>query len=252
MEDVLVKLLESMMDEMVFNELRTVEQLGYSVGTSVLIENSVIGFIIYAESNSKGPNYLDNRIENFLQTTWINFINNLSEDDFFSYEEGLYTSFESEPIELYDQGLFYFNKIVQGDSVWNSDDILGEKLETVTLDNFKLFSQTYITNTATRRRLSSHRVGTLTGETEIAFTQSEINDIDSFKAQSNFYPNPSQSDPNINPDMYNSPAPTNAFFIFVSSWWIGLIIGPFLVIIIVLLVAIYLRKVDSEDYQLFI
>merc|ERR1719316_2612685 len=64
---VLLDMLEDVMYEPLFDQLRTKEQLGYSVGCSTKDTHGVLGFSIYILSAVQRPPVLLERIETFLQ-----------------------------------------------------------------------------------------------------------------------------------------------------------------------------------------
>jgi insulysin len=250
-EAVLAQLTDKIMGEYAFEVLRTDEQLGYTVGTTTHIVNSVIGFSIYVESNGKDAVYVDNRIENFLQTTWIDTVNTLTEDEFDAYKNTVAVQLSGISADLSDQGELYLSEIINENMDWHSAITMQGKLENITLEDFKKFSQHYITDVNTRKRLSIHYLGSTPVETEISFPQTPIQDVDAFTSQSDYYPDPPECDPNVDPDLYVHESPMNTLYVYVVAyWWLGLIVGPLLVIIFVLIIGLYFRKVDTDNYVL--
>jgi insulysin len=80
-------LMSQMLDEPCFNTLRTQEQLGYIVGSGMMVMNTVQGFRILIQSE-KDCAFLEKRIDNFL----INFekeLEEMSEGDFEKHKIGL-------------------------------------------------------------------------------------------------------------------------------------------------------------------
>lgn len=80
-------LMSQMLDEPVFNTLRTQEQLGYIVTSGMAVLNAVQGFRILIQSE-RDCDYLEQRIDNFL----INFekeLEEMSEGDFEKHKIGL-------------------------------------------------------------------------------------------------------------------------------------------------------------------
>jgi len=73
-----------------FNQLRTIEQLGYMVYVTYRIDNGVMGYRVLIQSNVKPPDYLDERIE-----TWINsleaFLTDMSSEEYENYISSLIT-----------------------------------------------------------------------------------------------------------------------------------------------------------------
>lgn len=54
------------MDEPFYDQLRTKEQLGYSVSCSIRVTYGVLGFCVAAQSAAYGPAYLHARIRAFM------------------------------------------------------------------------------------------------------------------------------------------------------------------------------------------
>jgi hypothetical protein len=80
-------LMSQMLDEPCFNTLRTQEQLGYIVGSGMMVMNTVQGFRILIQSE-KDCAFLEKRIDNFL----VNFekeLEEMSEGDFQKHKIGL-------------------------------------------------------------------------------------------------------------------------------------------------------------------
>jgi len=71
-----------------FNQLRTIEQLGYMVYVTYRIDNGVMGYRVLIQSNVKAPDYVDDRIE-----TWISslesYLNDMSGEEFENYINGI-------------------------------------------------------------------------------------------------------------------------------------------------------------------
>jgi secreted Zn-dependent insulinase-like peptidase len=247
-ERLLANLLDSIMGPQLFKELRTVQQLGYTVESHAYLENSVISFLIYIESSSKDPNYIDNAIEDFLHGPWNKFINNLSENDFNDYKNALQSVIESQS-EINNEGFHLFKLIFTNEDDWDYKNHLIAKLNQITLENFREFSCRYITNTATRKRFSIHQYGAIKPNTKVSFFQEEISDIYAFKAaQTSYYPNPYQSDPNQDPYMYYREGSLGVLIV-QNLWWVGLIVAVILVIIIVF-GCLYWRRGGNDDYRL--
>lgn len=82
-----VLLLGQMTDEPCFNQLRTIEQLGYVVFSGPSFHDIWIGYRILIQSE-KDCRYLEGRIENFLNT-FEEMLKDLSEEDFESHKRAI-------------------------------------------------------------------------------------------------------------------------------------------------------------------
>ncbi|CAN0190620.1 unnamed protein product, partial [Hapterophycus canaliculatus] len=63
---VLADAIEQVMDEPLYDQLRTKEQLGYSVGCSPRVTSGVLGFCVTAQSAAYGPAHLYERVRCFM------------------------------------------------------------------------------------------------------------------------------------------------------------------------------------------
>jgi insulysin len=80
-------LLGQMTDEPCFNQLRTIEQLGYVVFSGPSFHDIWSGYRILIQSEKDCP-YLEGRIENFLNT-FEQTLTGMSEDDFESHKHAM-------------------------------------------------------------------------------------------------------------------------------------------------------------------
>jgi insulysin len=66
-------LLQVLLKEQVFNQLRTQEQLGYIVQLGWSLVNKIMHMNFIVQSSHKGPDYLEHRINNFLheRRNWV-------------------------------------------------------------------------------------------------------------------------------------------------------------------------------------
>lgn len=59
-------LLNHLLKEKVFNQLRTIEQLGYLVSCKIQLINKVVLFTIAVQSSKQSATFLEHRVNNFL------------------------------------------------------------------------------------------------------------------------------------------------------------------------------------------
>lgn len=64
--EAVLELVAHMAKEPAFNQLRTVEQLGYIVHTAVKRVGNSVGMHVIVQSSHKDPVYLDQRVEEFI------------------------------------------------------------------------------------------------------------------------------------------------------------------------------------------
>ena len=65
----MLRVLFHLLKEPAFNQLRTQEQLGYIVSSSLSPINKILGGKFVIQSSKFGPEYLESRINNFLAGT---------------------------------------------------------------------------------------------------------------------------------------------------------------------------------------
>lgn len=108
-ERTLADLLEQVLEEDVFNVLRTEQQLGYLVEATSRVLRGVSGLLIRICSSDFAPGLLQERLEAFLAQT----IQGLGKE-FQTHKKSLISN-KSEPFHnLQDKADFYWNEIVQG------------------------------------------------------------------------------------------------------------------------------------------
>ncbi|KAL4365106.1 hypothetical protein AHAS_Ahas07G0072900 [Arachis hypogaea] len=84
----LIDLFEEVVDEPLFNQLRTKEQLGYVVECSLRLTYSVFGFCFCVQSSEYDPIYVQDRIDNFIDGV-EEMLDGLDDDSFENYKSGL-------------------------------------------------------------------------------------------------------------------------------------------------------------------
>ena len=89
------RLIDRMCSEEFFNELRTIEELGYVCFSSIkrIYSKEMLGFVVQSE---KSVDFLEKRILKFIED-FKNRIKNISEGDFEVFKDSLISSYE-EPI----------------------------------------------------------------------------------------------------------------------------------------------------------
>ncbi|KAG0572112.1 hypothetical protein KC19_VG069600 [Ceratodon purpureus] len=84
----LMDLLEQMIQEPCFNQLRTKEQLGYRVDCGVRVTFKILGFCFRVQSAKFNPVFVEQRINAFI-TSLSQILNDVDEDEFSEYKEAL-------------------------------------------------------------------------------------------------------------------------------------------------------------------
>jgi len=157
-----------------------------------MLESSGIGgFSFLIQSSVRDPFYLNSRIENFI-SEWNKELSTLSVSDFKIYIEATKTKLLEKPKTLSELSSKYWVQIENQYYLFNISDLVKPKLDQLTLQNLKEFSNHYLFNNHTRSKMMFQVYGTNHRQSQQnANTGSiPINNIYQFKKMSNLYPHP--------------------------------------------------------------
>jgi len=245
-EEMILNILNSILHEKVFNQIRTKEQLGYIVGTRVLKLSGVSGFLFIVQSGVKEPVYLDNRIENFIQEIWKEELFHMNKTELDQYKESVQTDLTKPPNSLSDLSSLFWNEITTRDFLFNRSALQLTKLNGTDMSDLITFCVKYLFDVTTRRRLSIHVVGDpALLPSPASFPQKEIMDIGLFKKNSELYSIPAADSVNTDPTIYNVPAsPSDPTLTTPSQFedsifpFSGLTLGMMSILVIIILVVV--------------
>jgi insulysin len=99
-------------NEPCFNQLRTIEQLGYVIFSRVIFDDSWSGYCILIQSE-KDCRYLEGRIENFLNM-FEETLNKMSEEDFESHKHAVINKRLAKLNDLSSEDIRLWNHIERG------------------------------------------------------------------------------------------------------------------------------------------
>ncbi|KAK4492122.1 hypothetical protein RD792_002919 [Penstemon davidsonii] len=103
----LTDLFEEIVEEPLYNQLRTKEQLGYVVDSSTRVTYRVLGFCFRVQSSEYNPVYLQGRIDNFING-FEELLNGLDQESFENYKNGLVGKLlEKDPSLSYETDRFW-------------------------------------------------------------------------------------------------------------------------------------------------
>ena len=184
---VLLDFLSTVMEKPFYNQLRTVEQLGYLVWSGDREQFQVGGFFFLIQSSSKDPGFLRERIEKF-QKGFEQKIDSLTQKEFDRFKDSLIEKRRQKPKNLYEETMKYWNSIE--DESYDFEFLEKEiaQLEKLTLGDLKKMYGKLFINPETANQLSVYAIGNgheLNGE-----KNDFIKDVKSFKKSKDFYPNP--------------------------------------------------------------
>ena len=146
----LLHLLCHMLSEPAFDQLRTKEQLGYIVHTATVKFTDYIGMRVIVQSNSKGADYLDERIESFLEG-YKETLNSISSEDLASNIKAVKESLTEKPKSLQKETNHFWSEINSGSYLFNRNIKEAKFLETVKLEDLVDFFDTFISPVSTTR-----------------------------------------------------------------------------------------------------
>ncbi|KAF4685801.1 hypothetical protein FOZ60_006075 [Perkinsus olseni] len=131
---VLLDLLESVMEEPLFDTLRTKQQLGYSVFCGVRLTGGVLGYVVVVQSAVAGPATLWERIDAFLEEFRQSVLLEMSEDTFASHVVSLARSKLEPPRTLTEEATTMWCEVQESRYNWNgcieeSKELSGMKKE---------------------------------------------------------------------------------------------------------------------------
>ncbi|KAL6075623.1 Protease 3 [Balamuthia mandrillaris] len=158
---VLSELFCQIISDSFFHELRTKQQLGYIVHSSVQRENGAFGLRIIVQSE-KDPNFLDERVEEFLSNTTSALLEKLSSSheneeenkEWQNHKAALAARKLEKAKTLFQQSGRYWAEITNHSYFFDKDVKEVEELQKITLKELKEFYETYIIGPQ-RRKFSS-------------------------------------------------------------------------------------------------
>ncbi|XP_039264342.2 insulin-degrading enzyme-like [Styela clava] len=173
-DNCLLDLTSQMISEPFFNILRTKEQLGYVVHCSVTRSNSTQGirFIVQSE---KSPNYLEARIEAFINHVETMF-SEMDESEFNRHKAALKARRLEKPKKLKAQTLKYWGEILSQQYMFERDQIEMSYLDNVEKEDVVTFYKDFLhINGGKRAKLSTYIIGKSNVECPVVINVEEHN-----------------------------------------------------------------------------
>ncbi|XP_078482329.1 insulin-degrading enzyme [Ciona intestinalis] len=157
-DNMLLQLLAQVISEPCFNILRTREQLGYIVFSSVDRGNGVQGLRIVIQSE-RTPSYLEGRAEAFIEHVG-DHLNEMSEAEFLKHVSSLAAQILEKPKKLGTETLKYWSELLSEQLFFKRDEVEAEHLKTLTKPMLQDFYKRYIHVSAPERsKLTIHVLG---------------------------------------------------------------------------------------------
>ncbi|KAL6559607.1 hypothetical protein OROGR_004724 [Orobanche gracilis] len=187
----LMDLFNEIIEEPLFNQLRTKEQLGYVVDCCPLVTYRILGFNFRVQSSEYNPVYLQGRIDNFINGL-EEILNGLDHDSFENYRNGLMGKLlEKDPSLSYETNRFW-SEIVNKRYMFDFFEKETQELKHIKMMDIIDWYHIYLRQPSPKcRRLSVRVWGCNTdwkdADAQVASRQ-VIKDVESFKKLSKFYP----------------------------------------------------------------
>jgi len=147
-------LVDKFVQQKFFDELRTIEQLGYICNTSKgfigSLEYPTFGYFYRIQSNVKNPEYLEIRINKFIENA-LDIINKIDVEILEKYKEILRDTFSIRDDNLSDEFSRNTSEIMKGDYMFERKEYLKDALNNIDVDMIKQFYKKYFINTNKRR-----------------------------------------------------------------------------------------------------
>ncbi|KAK9279411.1 hypothetical protein L1049_013090 [Liquidambar formosana] len=187
----LIDLFDEIVEEPIFNQLRTKEQLGYVVECSPRITYRIHGFCFCVQSSKFNPVYLQGRIENFINGL-EELLNGLDDESFENYKSGLIAKLlEKDPSLAYETNRFW-GQIVDRRYMFDLSVKEAEELRSIHKIDVINWYKTYMQQSSPKCRRLAVRVWGCNTDLKEAETQPKsvqvITDPAAFKKSSKFYP----------------------------------------------------------------
>ncbi|XP_056847998.1 nardilysin-like isoform X2 [Raphanus sativus] len=186
-----VDLFSEIIEEPLFNQLRTKEQLGYVVECGPRLTYRVHGFCFCVQSSKYGPVHLLGRIDNFIKDI-EGMLEQLDEESFEDYRSGLIGKLLEKDPSLLSETNELWSQIVDKRYVFDYSQKEAEELRSIEKKDVISWYRTYFKESSPKSRRLAVRVWGC--NTNMKETQTDtksvqvIVDAVAFKSTSKFYP----------------------------------------------------------------
>ncbi|KAH8339171.1 hypothetical protein KR074_006440, partial [Drosophila pseudoananassae] len=196
--NIMVNLVSQVLSEPCYDCLRTKEQLGYIVFSGVRKVNGANGIRIIVQS-AKHPSYVEDRIENFLQT-YLQVIEDMPQDEFERHKEALAVKKLEKPKTIFQQFSQFYGEISMQTYHFEREEAEVAILRQITKADFVDYFKRFIAKDGDQRRILSVHIISRAQVDENSTEETEpleitnmgrhktINDIVSFKSCKELYP----------------------------------------------------------------
>ncbi|XP_012257789.2 nardilysin-like [Athalia rosae] len=173
---VIIELLMMLMDEPVFNQLRTQEQLGYNVFCLMRDTFGILGYsvTVFTQADKFTTEHVDERIEIFLKS-FLKVVKKMSEKEFNSIKDALVRLKRCVDLHLKEEVNRNWSEIVNGEYMFDREIREVNAINEMKLVDLKKWMEKHVVGGSNLRKLSVQIVGTSRKKTEIDNDSSEQN-----------------------------------------------------------------------------
>ncbi|KAF7119559.1 hypothetical protein RHSIM_Rhsim13G0059900 [Rhododendron simsii] len=184
-------LFDEIVEEPLFNQLRTKEQLGYVVDCSPRVTYRILGFCFRVQSSEFNPVYLQGRIESFINGL-KELLDGIDDESFENYKSGLIAKLlEKDPSLQYETNR-YWGQIIDKRYMFDLSEKEAEELRRIKKNDVVDWYNTYLRQSSPKCRRLAIRVWGCNADWKAANSQASsvqvIEDLTAFKMSSTFYP----------------------------------------------------------------
>ncbi|KAH8732027.1 Metalloenzyme, LuxS/M16 peptidase-like protein [Phaeosphaeriaceae sp. PMI808] len=172
-------LISQMTDEPSFNQLRTIEQLGYVVFSGQSLQDTWAGYRILIQSE-KDCRYLEGRIENFLNT-FEKMLEEMSEEEFDEHKRAVITKRLAKLKNLSEEDMRFWNHIYSDAYDFRQSDTDVEHLDKLTKKDMVDFYKHFISPSSSKRSKLSVHLQAQSKPKELTFEQKKESSIAALK-----------------------------------------------------------------------
>ncbi|CRK86954.1 CLUMA_CG000770, isoform A [Clunio marinus] len=200
----LIEFVEKIMEEPLFDILRTQEQLGYSVSCSHRCNHGILGLCvsIQCQENKNQTSVVDERIQKFLTNDMIEILDKMSDEDFETFQNALIKLKNMVEVELESEVGRHWSEITCREYIFDRLHLEAQMIAQLTRNDVVEFYKTQII-AADARHLSIQVIGNANEDSvevvddhvpklEIISNPQEdknfINDMNVFKSSLELYP----------------------------------------------------------------
>lgn len=174
-------LLNSVLDAPLYQQLRTDEQLGYVVGSTVITDKYMPGIAFIIESTERDAAYLDIRLNDFIKNYYQKIID-MSNDELEKYKDALSAMLLAKDNSLTERTIKYWNEIIKERYKFTYRSDLSKVVQSLSQKDLVEFYKKLLIDEAHRQAIAVH---TKTDGSEFIYGET-IKELSEFKKISSY------------------------------------------------------------------